>query len=75
MDNATSIAMLVTAVIGAVEAIQALFDKNYRITATIMTSALVGGFLAPHIGLDWLNGVYLGLSGSGVVTVAKRVSN
>jgi hypothetical protein len=74
MDTA-SLTILVTAVIGAVEAVQALFDGKPRTTVTILIAAAVGAVMAPHLGFTWTNGMYLGLTGSGVVTLATKVSS
>lgn len=62
-------------VIAVVEAIKAASDKNWRTLAIIVGAGVAGGVLAALgvMGLSVPAGVALGLTASGVITVAKRV--
>lgn len=65
--------LVVTMVIGSVELVKALFDGNYRAAVIVGVSAIVGGlcgFFAVE-GVDVPTGIVIGLSASGLVTVAK----
>ena len=62
-------------VIGVVEFVKSLFDRNFRSACIIAASALVGG-LCGLFGVEGVTvplGIVVGLAASGVVTVAKRV--
>lgn len=62
-------------VIGVVEFIKSLFDRNFRAACIIAASAFVGG-LCGVFGVENVTvplGIVVGLAASGVVTVAKRV--
>lgn len=72
----TPVLLLGGVVVGAVEFVKALFDKEYRTSAIIAVSALVGGLVAhfaPEFSLSIVMGIYYGIAASGVVTVAKRL--
>lgn len=62
-------------VIAVVEAIKAAADRNWRTVALIVGAGLAGGVLAALgvMGLSLPAGVALGLTASGVITVAKKV--
>lgn len=64
-----------TVIIGAVELIKRLFDRDYRSATIITVAALVGGLLGAFSveGLTIAAGLALGLGASGVVTVAQNV--
>jgi len=62
-------------VIGVVEFIKSLFDRNFRSACIIAGAAFVGG-LCGFFGVEGVTvplGIVVGLAASGVVTVAKRV--
>lgn len=69
-------------VIGVVEAIQAAYDRKWKVVATICGAGTTGGFLGlvagSVVGLPAgvegaVIGIALGLAASGAVTVAKKV--
>jgi hypothetical protein len=65
-----------TVVIAVVEAIKAGADRNWRTVALICGAGIAGGILGALgvvSGVGVVAGVALGLSASGVVTVAKKV--
>lgn len=68
--------VLVTAmVIGVVELIKNLFDRNYRSACIIAGAALVGA-VCGYFGVEGVTvplGIVVGLAGSGAVTLAKRI--
>lgn len=75
VENITvGIGLLLSMVIGATELVRRLFDKDYKASALIVVSALVGGlagaFLFEEIGFAL--GVVVGLSGSGVITGLQK---
>jgi hypothetical protein len=45
--------------------------RNWRTFSIILASAVTGALLAPAMGVEWLLGVYVGLSASGLVKVLK----
>lgn len=72
--SAVAVAFLSFAVIGAVEFVKRLFDRDYRGAAIIAVSALVGALCAPYAGdLTHFQGMLVGLSASGLVTTASRI--
>lgn len=67
--------LLTGAVIGSVEFIRRLFERDYEAAVIIAVAALVGG-LYGFLGIDATSvaeGIVFGLAASGVVTVADRV--
>ena len=74
------IAALTAAVIGSVELVNRLFDKDYRGASKIGVAALVGALLAPQVlvagvALTWFGSLVLGLGASGVVTTVSKIGN
>lgn len=69
-------AILITAVVGVVELIKRLFDKDYRAAAIIAGAAVVGGLFGYF---EWVQGVtvpeglVIGLGASGLVNVVEKV--
>lgn len=67
--------LLTGAVVGTVEFIRRVFEKDYEAAVIIAAAATVGG-LYGFLGIDATSiaeGVVFGLAASGVVTVADRV--
>lgn len=67
--------LVTTMVIGLVELVKALFDRDYRTAVIIIGSAVVGGvcgFFAVE-GLSVATGIVIGLGASGVISTAKRI--
>jgi len=71
----TATFLLTTMVIGAVELIKRISNKDWEATAIILTSALVGAiggaFVLPVVG--FAPGIFIGLSASGVVTGLQKI--
>ena len=73
-------AALVAAVIGSVELVNRLFDKDFRGASKIAVAAVVGALLAPQVvvagaALTWFAGLVLGLGAAGIVTTASKIGN
>lgn len=67
--------LLTTMIVGMVEAVQAGFERDWRTVVTIIFAGAIGalcGWLAVE-GLDVPTGIAVGLSASGLVTVAKKI--
>lgn len=69
------IASLTFAVVGAVEFVKRVFDKDFRSAAIIVVAGVVGAILAPQIAVSWFNGLILGLGASGLVTTASLIGS
>ncbi len=67
-------ASLGLAIVGTVELIKRLFDRDLRAATIIVASAVVGALLGPQVGIVWFQGLLIGLSGSGLVTTATYFS-
>jgi len=68
-----AVAMLGLAVVGAVEFVKRVFDKDLRGAVTIFVAALVGAVFAPYAGtgLGWFEGMLIGLEASGLITAVS----
>lgn len=67
--------LLTGAVVGAVEFIRRMFEKDHEAAVIIFVAAFVGG-LYGFLGIDATSvaeGIVVGLAASGLVTVASRV--
>ena len=80
----TGVALLVAAVIGAVELVKAFFETdantgawkpNWRTFAIIIIAGLVGSLAAvlPEINITALQGAVVGFAASGVITTANTI--
>ncbi len=65
------IAQLSFAIVGVVEFVKRLFDKDFRTAAIIIAAGIAGALLAPQISVTWFQGLLIGLGASGVVTTAS----
>lgn len=68
--------LLVTGlVIGVVQFVKNLWDQDYRSASIIASAAFVGGLCGFFgiEGLDVAKGIVVGLTASGVVTLAQKV--
>lgn len=71
--NAVAVAGLTFLVVGSVELLRRLFAQDWLAATTIAVAAIVGAIFAPQAGLTWFQGLLVGLSASGLVTVATKV--
>lgn len=67
--------LVTTMVVGLVELVKALFDRNYRTAVIIVGAAAVGALCGWfHVeSLDVPTGIVIGISASGVVSLAKKI--
>lgn len=67
------VALLVATIVGVVEFIKALGDRNWRAAVIIAVAGIVGYFFGsmPEIGVTNLQGAVIGFAASGAVTWAK----
>lgn len=72
LDTMTAV-ILTGLVMGAVELIKRLFDKEWRACAIISGAALVGGISGVLLGITVLQGIAFGLAASGYVTLAQNM--
>ena len=71
-----ALAALGLAVIGIVELIKRLFDRDFRAAVIIGGSAVVGAVFAPYAGdISWFSGMLVGLQASGLVTTISYFGN
>ena len=75
VDVSASVAVLTAVIVGIVELITRLRRRDYWAAVTIGTAATVGGVLCGLgliAGLGFLDGVIVGFTASGLVTVAGK---
>lgn len=67
--------LLVGAVMGFVELVKRVFDKDWRAVVIIIGSGLVGGLVSlfPEMSFSFLTGVVGGLAASGFITLGQNV--
>lgn len=67
--------LLVGAVMGFVELVKRIFDKDWRAVVIIVGSGLVGGIVSlfPEMSFSFLTGVVGGLAASGFITLGQNV--
>lgn len=67
--------LLMGAVMGFVELVKRIFDKDWRAVIIIIGSGLVGGLtsLFPEMDFSFLVGVVGGLAASGFITLGQNV--
>lgn len=63
------------AVVGVIELVKRLFDKDFKSAAIIAAAALAGALLATQVEATWFQGVLVGLTASGFVTTASYFSS
>lgn len=70
-----AVAMLGLAVVGGVEFVKRVFDKDVRGAVTILVAAVMGAVFAPYAGsgLGWFEGMLIGLEASGLITAVSYV--
>lgn len=67
--------LLVGAVMGFVELVKRVFDKDWHAVVVIIGSGLVGGLVSlfPEMSFSFLTGVVGGLAASGFITLGQNV--
>lgn len=72
LDAITAL-VLTGLVMGGVELIRRLFDKDWKATITICVSAIIGGVAGAALGILPIQGVAYGLAASGYVTFVQNI--
>lgn len=72
LDTVTAI-ILTGLVIGGVELIKRLFDKDWRAAAIIAAASVIGGLAGMALGINILQGIAYGLAASGYITFAQNI--
>lgn len=71
--DALSAIVLTGLVMGGVELVKRIADKDWRVTVTILVAALIGGGAGFALGITVLQGIVYGLAATGYVTLAQNV--
>lgn len=71
--DAMSAIVLAGLVMGSVELIKRIFDRDWRIVVTILACAIVGGLAGWALGITILQGVVYGIVATGYVTLAQNI--
>ena len=70
----TMMAVILTGlVMGGVELVKRLFEKDWKAAITICISAIIGGIAGCMLGILPLQGAVYGLAASGYITLAQNV--
>lgn len=72
IDGVTAV-LLTGFVVGIVECIKALFDKDWRSAAIIAGSAVAGGVVSFPLAIPLVTGIVGGFAAAGVVTLAQNL--
>lgn len=72
LDGTTAV-ILTGLVMGTVELIKRLFDKDWKAAAIIAGAAVVGGICGMFLGITVLQGIAFGLAASGYITLAQNM--
>lgn len=73
--SATQVALLGFVVAGATEFISRLRAKDAWVAATILCSAIIGGLISFHYGIDFVDGMAVGLAASGLIKTVGSLGN
>lgn len=72
LDAMTAV-ILTGLVMGGVELVKRLFDKDWKASAIIVAAALIGGVAGATLGITALQGIAYGLAASGYITLVQNV--
>lgn len=69
--------LLTFAVVGFVQFVRSLFEKDWKAALIILTSGVAGAIFAPYAGagISWFVGMLIGFNASGVITTVSRVAS
>lgn len=73
----TGLALFIGTIIGVVEFLKAVFDRDWRKAGIILVAGLVGALIGPmrEVGAyTWLQGFVAGVAASGGITLAAYIS-
>lgn len=73
--SAVQVALLGAVVVGATEFISRLRAKDLWAAVTILVSALLGGAIGYHYGVDFIDGMAVGLGASGAIKTLAAFGN
>ncbi len=65
---------LAFAVVGSVEFVRRIYNKDYESATIILVAAIVGAVLGPQVQVTWFTGLVTGLSASGIVTAVSKIN-
>lgn len=69
-----AVALLGFAVIGIIDFVKVLFDKDYKSASIIAAAAIAGAIFASQAGaITWFQGMLIGFQASGFVSTARRI--
>ena len=71
--DAVTTAILLGMVAGVVELIKRAFEKDWKAVAIILGAAITGALVSLAIAINPLIGAVVGLSASGIITIAQNV--
>lgn len=71
--DATTALVLTGLVMGGVELIKRLFDKDWKAVIIICVSAIIGGIAGAILGILPIQGVAYGLAASGYITFVQNI--
>lgn len=71
--GAVETAILLGMVAGVIECIKRAFEKDWKAVAIILGAAITGALTALAIAINPLIGAVVGLSASGIITIAQNV--
>ena len=71
--DATTTLILTGLVMGGVELVKRLFDKDWKAVAIIIVSSAIGGIAGAILGILPIQGVAYGLAASGYVTLVQNI--
>lgn len=61
-------------VMGGVELVKRIFDRDWRVVVTILVCAVIGGGAGLALGITILQGIAYGLAATGYITLAQNIS-
>lgn len=71
--GAVETAILLGMVAGVIECIKRAFEKDWKAVAIILGAAITGALVSLAIAINPLIGAVVGLSASGIITIAQNV--
>lgn len=72
LDAMTAV-ILTGLVMGGVELVKRLFEKDWKASTIIVVSSLIGGVAGLSMGLSVFQGIAYGLAASGYITLVQNV--
>ena len=60
-------------VMGGVELVKRVYEKDWETVAIIIVAGLLGGLGGVYFGIDFITGIVYGLAASGIITLAQNI--